>query len=241
MCEPVTALTAISGGISAFGGLAAARDQKAAQGRDWARQMQLRAINFQRDQGRYRLKLARYNQELDENALAASAAFANEQAWLNDQFNQASVQYRDAFIKASKGLKYYGEGKTAKRLASLNFQELGRLRGMQVSNLIRATERVEGFGRASSQKLRLANQRSRDSLGEQPLPGIAPPKPDMSMTGASINFLGSLVGTAASAYGAYQKSLPPTKPFSTPNSPGTGLNISGIQEYMPSVTDYYSY
>lgn len=243
MCEPVTALTAVAGGINAFGGLAAASSQKAAAGRDWERQMEFRKLNFMRDQGRYKLKLARYDQQIDENALAASSAFAKEQAWLDDQSDAATAQLRDAFTKTSRKMRYYGSGKTAKRLYSLQFAELGRMQAMQVSNLIRAREKVDGFGRELKTKLRAANQRAFDAVGQIPMPGIAPPKPDMDMTGASINFLGDVVGTAASAYGAYQKSLPPTDPFRKLNTSvnTSGLNISGVQEYMPSVTDYYDY
>ena len=208
MCEPVTALTAVAGGIKAFGGLRAARDQKDAAARDWERQMEIRKLNFQRDQGRYSLKLAKQSQELDENTLAASTAFAREQAWLNDQFNAATVQYQNEFAKAAKGMKFYGSGKTAKRLASLQFAELGRMQAMQVSNLIRAREKVEGFGRDTRRKLQAANQRAFDAVGQIPLPGIAPPPPSTDMTSAYINFAGDIAGTAASAYGAYQQSKP---------------------------------
>lgn len=211
MCEPVTALTAVAGGVKAFGGLRAARDQKAAAARDWERQMEIRKLNFKRDQGRYSLKLARYDQQIDENALAASTAFAREQAWLNDQFNAATVKYQNEFIKTAKGLKFYGSGKTAKRLQSLQLAELGRMQAMQVSNLIRAREKVEGFGRDTVNKLRSANRRAFDAVGQIPVPGIAPPKPDMDMTSAYLNFAGDIAGTAASAYGAYQDSLPPDK------------------------------
>jgi len=214
VCEPVTALTAVAGGLSAVGGLRSARDQKDAAARDWERQMEIRKLNFQRDQGRYSLKLAKQSQELDENTLAASTAFAREQAWLNDQFNAATVQYQNEFTKAAKGMKFYGSGKTAKRLASLQFAELGRMQAMQVSNLIRAREKVEGFGRETVRKLRSANRRAFDAVGQIPVPGIAPPKPDMDMTSAYLNFAGDIAGTAASAYGAYQKSKPPTTPFS---------------------------
>ena len=214
MCEPVTALTAVAGGVKAFGGLRAARDQKSAAARDWERQMEFRKRNFERDQGRYNLKLARYDQQIDENAMAASIAFAREQAWLNDQYSLASVKYQDEFIKAAKSLKYVGEGNTARRLGSLQLQELGRMQAMQVSNLTRAREKVEGFGRSTSRQLRTANQRARDAVGQIPLPSIAPPKPDMDMTSAYINFAGDIARTAASAYGAYQESMPPNTPFS---------------------------
>ena len=214
MCEPVTALTAVAGGIKAFGGLRAARDQKDAAARDWERQMEIRKLNFQRDQGRYSLKLARYDEQIDENALAASTAFAREQAWLNDQFNAATVQYQNEFAKAAKGMKFYGSGKTAKRLASLQFAELGRMQAMQVSNLIRARQKVEGFGRKLTSQRRVADRRAFDAVGQIPVPGIAPPKPDMDMTSAYINFAGDIAGTAASSFKAYKASQADTNPFS---------------------------
>ena len=232
MCEPVTALTAVAGGLSAFGGLRAARDQKEAAARDWERQMEIRKLNFQRDQGRYSLKLARYDQQIDENALAASTAFAKEQAWLNDQFNAATVQYQNEFINAAKGMKFYGSGKTAKRLQSLQFAELGRMQAMQVSNLIRAREKVQGFGRKTTNQLRTANRRAFDAVGQIPLPGIAPPKPDMDMTGAYLNFAGDVVGTAAGAAGAFAKSKPPTTPFVDTGTP------SGFSYGSDSPIDY---
>ena len=208
MCEPVTALTAVSGGISAFGGLVAgssqALSQQAAAARNWEREMELRKLNFMRDQGRYKLKLARYDQQIDENALAASSAFAKEQAWLNDQYSAASVKYQNDFINIAKRLKYVGEGNTARRLRSLPFAELGRIKAMDVSNLIRAREKVDGFGRELKTKLRSDNQRAFDAVGPIPMPGIAPPKPDMATTGSSINFLGDLFGTANSAFRAYE-------------------------------------
>ena len=232
MCEPVTALTAVAGGIKAFGGLRAARDQKDAAARDWERQMEIRKLNFQRDQGRYSLKLAKQSQELDENTLAASTAFAREQAWLNDQFNAATVQYQNEFAKAAKGMKFYGSGKTAKRLASLQFAELGRMQAMQVSNLIRAREKVEGFGRDTRRKLQAAQQRAYDAVGQIPVPGIAPPKPDMDMTSAYLNFAGDIASTAASAAGAYAKSKPPTTPFADTGTP------SGFSYGSDTMIDY---
>jgi hypothetical protein len=226
VCEPVTALTAVAGGLNAVGGLRSARDQKDAAARDWERQMEIRKLNFQRDQGRYSLKLAKYDQQIDENAMAASIAFAKEQAWLNDQYSLASVKYQDEFAKAAQSMKFYGSGKTAKRLESLQFAELGRMQAMQVSNLIRAREKVEGFGRDTTRKLRSGDRRAFDAVGQIPVPGIAPPKPDMDMTSAYLNFAGDIAGTAASAYGAYQKSKPPT--------PGLKSDLSGMTyDYEP--------
>ena len=209
MCEPVTALTAVSGGLSAVGGISSAAASKRASARQWEQQMELRKLNFMRDQTRYRLKTNRYLQQVDENFLAASTAYGKEQAWLNDQFNAATVKYGEAFQKiqrSTKGLE--GSGKTAARLRSTSLAELGLMQAMNVANLTRAREKVEGFGRETRRKLVRANQRARDQVGFVPMPGIAPPKPDMDMTSAYIGALGSLASTAAQSYSAYQDSLP---------------------------------
>lgn len=233
MCEPVTALTAVAGGLSAFGGLMAARDQKDAAARDWERQMEIRKINYISDHNRYNLKLLRYDQQVDENAMAASNAYAKEQAWLNDQYDAASAQYQNAFIKAARNSRYYGEGRTAKRLASLPFAELGRMQAMQVSNLIRARERVEGFGRDTRRKLQAANRRAFDSVGQAPMPTIAPPKPDMDMTSAYINFGAGILGTAASAAGAFAKSQAPNAFNNNQSTSLTpDLDLAAIDYYM---------
>lgn len=210
MCEPVTALTAVSGGLSAVGGISSAAASKRASARQWEQEMELRKLNFMRDQTRYRLKTNRYLQQVDENFLAASTAYGKEQAWLNDQFNAATVKYGDAFQKiqrSTKGLE--GSGKTAARLRSTSLAELGRMQAMNVANLTRAREKVQGFGRKTRRKLVRANQRALDQVGFVPMPGVAPPKPDMDMTSAYIGALGSLAGTAAQSYSAYQDSLPP--------------------------------
>ena len=149
-----------------------------------------------RDQTRYRLKTNRYLQQVDENFLAASTAYGKEQAWLNDQFNAATVKYGQAFEKIQKSTKgLEGYGKTAARLRSAPIAELGRIQAMNVANLTRAREKVEGFGRETRRKLVRANQLAYDQLGFVPMPGVAPPEPDMDMTSAYIGALGSLAGT----------------------------------------------
>ena len=213
MCEPVTALTVASGTLSAFGGLASAKAQKESAARDWEYQMELRKLNFQRDQGRYALKLARYDEQIDENALAASSAFAKEQAWLNDQFNKATVEYQDAFVKVAENMKFTGTGRTGERLKSKQLAALGRMQALQVSNLTRARERVEEQGRDMRRQLQASNTRAFDEVGAIPTPGLAPPKPDMDMTGAYLNFAGSMLGTAASGAKAFSASKPPTEAF----------------------------
>ena len=242
MCEPVTALTAVSGGLSAVGGISSAAASKRASARQWEQQMELRKLNFMRDQTRYRLKTNRYLQQVDENFLAASTAYGKEQAWLNDQFNAATVKYGEAFQKiqrSTKGLE--GSGKTAARLRSTSLAELGRMQAMNVANLTRAREKVEGFGRETRRKLVRANQRAYDQVGFVPMPGVAPPKPDMDMTSAYIGALGTLAGTAASSFKAFNASKPQTNPFADITPKSTGLNLDGVAQYMDSNNDFYSY
>ena len=228
MCEPVTALTAISGGISALGGISSAAASKRASARQWEQQMELRKLNFMRDQTRYRLKTNRYLQQVDENFLAASTAYGKEQAWLNDQFNAATVKYRDSFIKMAryaKGIEM--SGKTAYRVRSMPIAELGRIQAMNVSNLTRAREKVEGFGRKTNRDLVRSYRRAEDQLGFVPMPGIAPPEPDMDMTSAYIGAAGQLVSTAASSIGAFNASKPPMQAFN--------VNSQDLFNYTPDL------
>ena len=109
---------------------------------------------------------------------------------------------------------------------------------MQVSNLIRAREKVEGFGRDTQRKLRLANQRAFDAVGQIPMPSIAPPKPDMDMSSANLQFGAEMLGTAANTFGAVVAGSPPTNPFSesTSNSFNTNLAFDSSQipyDYQP--------
>ena len=240
MCEPVTALTAVSGGMKALGGLQSAAAQKNASARQWEQQMELRKLNFMRDQTRYRLKTNRYLQQVDENFLAASTAYGKEQAWLNDQFNAATVKYGQAFEKIQKSTKgLEGSGKTAARLRSAPLAELGRMQAMNVANLTRAREKVEGFGRETRRKLVSANNRAFDQVGFVPMPGIAPPKPDMDMTSAYISAAGQLASTAASSIGAFNASKPPMEGFSGSSygdiSLSSGLNSQDLFNYSPDL------
>ena len=235
MCEPVTALTAVSGGLKAFGGLQSAAAEKDAAARQWEQQMELRAINFMRDQTRYKLKTNRYLEEVDENFLLASTAYGKEQAWLNDQLTAATVKYNDSFkkmAKYAKGLEM--SGVTGSRVRSVPIAELGFRQAMNIANLTRAREKVEGFGRETRRKLVRANRRSRDMLGFVPMPGIAPPKPDMDMSSAYIGALGTLAGTAASSFKAFNASQP------TPGfQPTPGYSYSDSQKffnYQPEFT-----
>lgn len=245
MCEPVTALTAISGGIKTIGGLQSAAAQKNASARQWEQQMELRKLNFMRDQTRYRLKTNRYLQQVDENFLAASTAYGKEQAWLNDQSNAALVKYRDSFKKMAKYAKGIEmTGKTGYRVRSVPIAELGTVRAMHVANLTRAREKLEGFGRETRRKLVRANQRAYDQVGFVPMPGVAPPKPDMDMTSAYIGALGSLAGTAASAFGAFSASKPPMEGFSGSSygdiSLSSGLNSQDLFNYQPDI-NFFDY
>ena len=66
--------------------------------------------------------------------------------------------YGQAFEKIQKSTKgLEGTGKTAARLRSTSLAELGRIQAMNIANLTRAREKVEGFGRETRRKLVGAN------------------------------------------------------------------------------------
>ena len=243
MCEPVTAITAVAGVASAFGGLNQAHQQKAAAAKDWNTKMQIRKINHDRAVSRWNLKKDRYKQQVDENFLSASTAFGKEQAWLSDQAAAATVKYADSFKKIQKYAKGIEmSGKTAQRLRSVPLAELGRIQAMNVSNLTRAREKVEGFGRDTRRKLMAANNRAYDQVGFMPQPGVAPPKPDVSMDSAYLNFGASLLQTAASSASAFAGSQAPDA-FNDGFTGGnygdvklaSNLNSSALADYKPDI------
>ncbi len=242
MCEPVTVLTAVSGGLSALGGLRSAAASKNASARQWEQQMELRKLNFMRDQTRYRLKTNKYFEQVDENFLDASTAYGRKQAWLNDQATLASVKYRDSFIKIAKHAKgLEGSGRNSERLRAIPIVELGVKQAMHISNLTRAREQFKDFGRDTHRKHVRADKRARDQLGFVPIPGIAPPKPDMDMSSAYIGALGTLAGTAASSFKAFNASKPPINPFTqnaVPFTQGFG-EVFGDSKYLNSTLNLY--
>lgn len=242
MCEPVTAITAVAGVASAVGGLNQAHQKKAAAAKDWNTKMQIRKINHDRAVSRWNLKKDRYKQQVDENFLSASIAYGRKQLWANDQASEASKKYEDSFTKIqeyTKGIEM--TGKTSSRLQNMPIARLGRIQAMHVSNLTRARTDVQSFGRDTRRKLMAANNRAYDQVGFMPQPGIAPPKPDVSMDQAYMQAGISLLGTAASSASAFAASKPPTPGFSD-SAPGLskagGLNSAPRLDYTYQPMDW---
>ena len=206
MCEPVTLLTAAAGTAKAVGGLASAGAQKKAEVNNYKRQLQIRSIEWDRSRAMYSQKVSEANEQLDENFMAASRGFAAEQSQLNDLYNQASVTLQNDFTKIAEQSKYYGEGKTAQRLAAKNMAAFGRAQALTASNLVRAGERYGDDVANIRQQLKSANKKTIAPVMFKPQPGLPPVKPNTDMTGANLSFLGSMVGTGLDTHSAWKAS-----------------------------------
>ena len=199
MCEPVTLLTAAAGTANAVGGLASAGAKKKAEVNNYKRQLKIREIEWDRSRANYGQKVSEAKEQLDENFMAASRGFAAEQSQLNDLYNQASVKLQNDFAKIATQSKFYGEGKTAKRLAMRDMQAFGRAQALTASNLVRAGESYDQDVANIRQQLKSANRKTVAPVMFKPQPGLPPVKPDTDMTAANLAFLGGMAGTAASA------------------------------------------
>lgn len=205
MCEPVTLLTAAAGTANAVGGLASAGAQKKAEVNNYKRQLQIRSIEWDRSRAAYGQKVSEAKEQLDENFMAASRGFAAEQSQLNDLYNQASVKLQNDFAKIAAQSKYYGEGKTAKRLAMRDMQAFGRAQALTASNLVRAGESYDQDVANIRQQLKAANRKTVAPVMFKPQPGLPPVKPDTDMTAANLAFLGGMAGTAVSSFKTFKE------------------------------------
>ena len=243
MCEPLTVLSAVSGTASAVGGLASAGAQKKAEVNNYKRQLKIREIEWDRSRATYAQKVSEAKEQLDENFMAASRGFAAEQSQLNDLYNQASVQLQNDFIKIAQSSKFYGEGKTAKRLAMRDMQAFGRSQALLSSNLVRAGESYDNDVANIRQQLKSANRKTVAPVMFKPQPGLPPVKPNTDMTGANLAFLGSMAGTAFSAASTYKEFGPSNSGSYTSNPSGFTFGQAGQSGYqyqgtMPSFKNY---
>ena len=189
-----------------MGGLASAGAQKKAEVNNYKRQLQIRSIEWDRSRAMYSQKVSEANEQLDENFMAASRGFAAEQSQLNDLYNQASVTLQNDFTKIAEQSKYYGEGKTAQRLAAKNMAAFGRAQALTASNLVRAGERYGDDVANIRQQLKSANKKTIAPVMFKPQPGLPPVKPNTDMTGANLSFLGSMIGTGLDTHSAFKAS-----------------------------------
>ena len=205
MCDPVTlgVTAAVGGAAQAVGGLKSAADQKTAEVNNYKRQLQIRRTKWDGQRALYGTKLAEYETTIQENALSASRAFADEQTRLNNLFKQADSAALDAFTRVMENMRYIGSGKTARRREARDLAKFGRDQAMVASNLIRAHESYQSRVEGIRERLRSTNRGAYSKVQFRPQPGVAPVKPNVDMTAANMAFIGgmaSAVGTGFSTY-----------------------------------------
>ncbi len=188
---------------SAAGGLYSAGKQKEADAANYRRQLEIREIEWDRTRSKYANDLVQYEEQIDENFMAASRGYAAEQGQLNDLFNQASVAFQNDFVKLMEARQFYGSGNTARRLGARNLAAFGRSQALQASNLVRAREGYARDVTSIRDRLRQANREAYSGVMYKPQPGFAPVKPNTDMTGDFLSFAGSMASAAGAGLEGY--------------------------------------
>lgn len=234
MCDPVTlgVTAAVGGAAQAVGGLKSAADQKTAEVNNYKRKLQIRRMKWDGQRAVYGTKLAEFDTTVQENALSASRAYADEQTRLSDLFKQADSAALDAFTRVMENMRYVGSGKTAKRREARDLAKFGRDQALVASNLIRAHESYQSRVESIREKLRTSNRNAYSKVQFKPQPGVPPVKPNVDMTAANLQFIGGMASAVNSGFSTYNSLKAPD----VGNMGGFGDNI----DLKTSGTNYFS-
>ena len=234
MCDPVTlgVTAAVGAGAQAVGGLKSAADQKTAEVNNYKRKLQIRRMKWDGQRAMYGTKLAEFDTTIQENALSASRAYADEQTRLNNLFKQADSAALDAFTRVMENMRYVGSGKTAQRRQARDLAKYGRDQAMVASNLIRAHESYQSRVEGIREKLRTTNRGAYSKVQFKPQPGVPPVKPNVDMTAANLQFIGGMASAVSSGFSTYNSLKAPD----VGNMGGFGDNI----DFKTGGTNYFS-
>jgi len=219
VCEPVSAtLGVLSAGSSALGAIGSHQDaqaQAAAQNRGIANQANQR--NRQYDLTNLR-GVAEYNQDVidvkreqDAEALAFAGFAAEEELAKDDRINQYLVEDRDLVTKLL-GESSVNEGGRSRSYGKNLAKEIGRQRGMMVSNLTRSDIASK---RNLDNRRRSADARRQQLFAQVATPFRAGPAPSQDIEfvrgPSTLGLVAGLAGAAVQGASTYNSFAPETK------------------------------
>ena len=148
---------------------------------DYKARLKIREANWVRELGRYNLQKQAYADDLFENNLSASKAYASEQRRLNEIFKQAAFQTQDRNIQQAQALGTAAasgrSGKSAARLQAMTAAAFGRNAAIQQQSLQSARESYGIRTDRIRDQLRIANRNAYRNVQFAPVPGAAPIAP----------------------------------------------------------------
>jgi len=213
MCEPVTALTVASGGMGAIGSYQSASAAASAQNegsiRNYKYQLKVRRKNWDRERERYSYQVAQYNQQTQENAIAAQRAYSSEQQRLNNIFKQASFSQQNQLVKLAQTTGKQAAsgriGRSASRAGMADFAQFGRNQAIMAESLLGAQSAFETRTGAINRQLISAQNDAYSQVAIAPEPGVAPPAPVMRQGPSGLSLAAGLLGAGVDGAKAYKQ------------------------------------
>ena len=230
MCDPVVGLGVATFAMGAMQSIAGYQQQQA----QYEYQKQVQDAQYAQEMQAYEASQKAYQAQLDENRAAAQRAYSQEQLKLKGEMDKArndALNGLRAKLQAQGQIRALGRsGRTQDVLASQAEREYGQDLANLGTNLGYAQQAYDLGALDIQAQYRTANAQAAANRMFQPMKPMYGPPP--SKAGMILG-----IGQAAvSGFGTYSSLKAPAGGAPTPKptpKPG-GLNIAGVQEYMPT-------
>lgn len=172
---------------------------------DYKQQLRIRQMNWARTTARYTNQIRDYYDDIYENNLSASKAYASEQRRLNEIFKQARLQTQDRNIQQAEALGSVAasgrSGRSVARLAAMTQAAFGRNAAIQEESLRGAVASTGYRADRIRDSLRIANRNAYRSVQFAPVPGVDPIAPLLQNSPSQIPLI---TGIAKGVLGGIQ-------------------------------------
>jgi len=203
------AANAAIGIAGAFGADSAQRaaisQQNNAIRKQWKEQLKVRGIQWAQARADYGNRKIDYQDQLQQNYLAANKAYVSQQARINELFQQAAFRTQDRQIQQAQAvgsIQARGvSGKSAQRLQSLTEGMFGRNEAIQQQGLRGAVRAQQVANRNTRDALKISN---RNAYKQVMTPPVAPPSPLAPTLYSQPSSMGLLTGIGNSLLGGVQ-------------------------------------
>lgn len=218
MCAPVALGVAsfATGALGAVGNYqsasAQASAQNAAAANNYKYQLQVRRRNWDNTKHVYGRKLFQYDQQLDENSLAAARAYSKAQLNLNEQYRQAAFRSEGNIAKLLRSQGNFAAagrtGRSADRLNAEQLMQYGRGQAAIAENLMTARNKYFDNTMDTNRELLSANRRAYEKVAIRPMPTVAPAPPTMMPGPSGLSLAGGLLSAGMSGFNTYDSLTP---------------------------------
>jgi hypothetical protein len=204
-------LSAGQGIFGAVSGFQQTQAQNAALLKNYKRELAIYKGKWLTEVSTYRNKKSDYYSQTSENSSAAGRAYAAEQTKLNEAYMSAAFQQQGALTELLNGRGAVAAtgrtGRTAAKMDQAMLAAYGRNNATVAANLGSARNAMIRQNQQTWHEARSANNRAWSEVALAPVPGFAPPKPQM-IDGRGQLAMG-LLSAAVSGFGAFNSMKAP--------------------------------